>query len=79
MTLQFGCGGGRHHLYPDAAKLVKNRKGKSSSPQTVSRRMEHLSNLCWDTPAAKDLVLEYLGIPRFRMKAACGPLYAPVR
>lgn len=48
-------------IYPDVAKLVKNRRGKPSSPETVSRRIERLANLCWDTLVARDLVLEYLG------------------
>lgn len=48
-------------IYPKAAKLVKNRRGRPSTPKTVSRRIERLANLCWDTLVARNLVLEYLG------------------
>ena len=56
-------------IYPDVAKLVKNRHGKPSSPKTVSRRIEHLANLCWDTLIARKLVLEYLGAPLENIRA----------
>jgi len=46
-------------IYPDVAKFVKNRRGKPSSPETVSRRIERMANLCWDTLVERDLVLEY--------------------
>ena len=50
-------------IYPDVAKLVKNRRGKPSSPETVSRRIERLANLCWDALVERGLVLEYIGTP----------------
>ena len=56
-------------IYPDVAKLVKNRRGKPSSPKTVSRRIERLANLCWDTLVARNLVLEYLGAPLENIRA----------
>ena len=56
-------------IYPDVAKLVKNRRGKPSSPKTVSRRIERLANLCWDTLVARNLVLEYLGAPLESIRA----------
>ena len=56
-------------IYPDVAKLVKNRCGKPSSPDTVSRRIERLANLCWDTLVARNLVLEYLGAPLENIRA----------
>lgn len=31
-------------IYPDVAKLVKNRRGKPSSPKTVARRIERLQD-----------------------------------
>ncbi len=56
-------------IYPDVAKLVRNRRGKPSSPKTVSRRIERLANLCWDTLVARKLVLEYLGAPPENIRA----------
>ncbi len=56
-------------IYPDVAKLVRNRRGKPSSPKTVSRRIERLANLCWDTLVARNLVLEYLGAPLENIRA----------
>ena len=56
-------------IYPDVAKLVKSRRGKPSSPKTVSRRIERLANLCWDTLVARKLVLEYLGAPLENIRA----------
>ena len=56
-------------IYPDVTKLVKNRHGKPSSPETVSRRIERLANLCWDTQVARNLVLEYLGAPLESIRA----------
>jgi len=50
-------------IYPEVAKLVKNRKGKIPSFRAISKRIQRLANLCWDTLVAKDLVLEYLGAP----------------
>lgn len=50
-------------IYPQVAKLVKNRRGKPSTPKAVSRRIERLANLCWDTLVARNLVLDYLGAP----------------
>ena len=56
-------------IYPDVAKLVKSRRGKTLSPETVSRRVERLANLCWDTLVARNLVLEYLGAPLENIRA----------
>ena len=56
-------------IYPDVAKLVRNRNGKSSSPKTLTRRIERLANLCWDTLVARNLVLEYLGAPIENIRA----------
>ena len=50
-------------IYPQVAKLVKNRRGRPSTPKAVSRRIERLANLCWDTLVARNLVLDYLGAP----------------
>ena len=51
------------NIYPNVAKLVNNRRGKPSSPETVSRRIERLANLCWDMLVERGLVLEYIGAP----------------
>ena len=56
-------------IYPHVAKLVRNRRGMPSSPKTVSRRIERLANLCWDTLVARKLVLEYLGAPLENIRA----------
>ena len=56
-------------IYPAVAKLVKNRRGKPSSPKTVARRIERLANLCWDTLVSRNLVLEYLGAPLENIRA----------
>ena len=56
-------------IYPDVAKLVRNRLGKPSSPKTLTRRIERLANLCWDTLVARNLVLEYLGAPIENIRA----------
>ena len=50
-------------IYSQVAKLVKNRRGRPSTPKAVSRRIERLANLCWDTLVARNLVLDYLGAP----------------
>ena len=50
-------------VYPTVAGLVKNRFGKPASPGTVSRRIERLANLCWNTLVERNLVLEYIGAP----------------
>lgn len=50
-------------IYPKVAKLVKNRQGKTPTAKTVSRRIERLANLCWDTLVARNLVMEYIGAP----------------
>ena len=50
-------------IYPEVAKLVKNRQGKISSLQAISKRIQRLANLCWDTLVARGLTLEYLGAP----------------
>ena len=56
-------------IYPDVAKLVRNRFGKPSSPKTLTRRIERLANLCWDTLVSRKLVLEYLGAPLENIRA----------
>ena len=50
-------------VYPVAARLAKGRCGKPASPGAVSRRIERLANLCWDTLVERNLVLEYIGAP----------------
>ena len=50
-------------VYPAAARLVKDGCGKPASPGAVSRRIERLANLCWDTLVERNLVLEYIGAP----------------
>ena len=50
-------------IYPDVAKQLKRRSGTVPSSKTVSRRIERLANLCWDTLVARDLVLKYIGEP----------------
>ena len=50
-------------IYPAAARLVKDRCGRPASPEAVSRRIERLANLCWDTLVERGLVLEYMGAP----------------
>lgn len=50
-------------IYPAAARLVKDRFGRPASPGAVSRRIERLANLCWDTLVERSLVLEYIGAP----------------
>lgn len=50
-------------VYPEVAKLVKDRHGKIPSVKTISKRIERLANLCWDTLVTRDLVLEYVGAP----------------
>ena len=73
-------------IYPEVAKLVKNRQGKISSLQAISKRIHRLANLCWDTLVARDLTLEYLGAPLQDIRAprdvifyhAAKALYQPV-
>ena len=36
-------------IYPEAAENFNKMSGASYSAKTVSRRIERLSNLCWDT------------------------------
>ena len=43
-------------IYPAVAGLVKNRRGKTSSPKTISRHIERLANCCWGTMVERDLV-----------------------
>ena len=50
-------------IYPAAARFVKGRHGNPASPGAVSRRIERLANLCWDTLVERNLVLEYIGTP----------------
>lgn len=50
-------------IYPEVAKLVKDRHGKIPTAKTLSKRIERLANLCWDTLVTRDLVLEYIGAP----------------
>lgn len=56
-------------IYPEVAKLVKTRYGKSSSTKTVSRRIERLANLCWDALVARNMVVEYIGAPLSDIRA----------
>ena len=56
-------------IYHDVAKLVNGRRGKPSSPKTVSRRIERLANLCWDALVERGLVLEYIGAPLKNIRA----------
>ena len=51
------------NIYPAAARLAKGRCGNPASPGAVSRRIERLANLCWDTLVERNLVLEYIGTP----------------
>ena len=37
--------------------------------KTVSRRVERLANLCWNTLVARDLVLKYIGTPLYDIRA----------
>ena len=50
-------------IYPEAAARMHDRFGRAPSLKTISRRIERLANLCWDTLAARDLVLDYIGAP----------------
>ena len=50
-------------IYPEAAARIHDRFGRAPSLKTISRRIERLANLCWDTLAARDLVLDYIGAP----------------
>ena len=50
-------------IYSAAARLAKGRCGNPASPGAVSRRIERLANLCWDTLVERNLVLEYIGTP----------------
>ena len=56
-------------IYPAAARLVKDRRGNPASPEAVSRRIERLANLCWDTLVSRKLVLGYLGAPLDHIRA----------
>ena len=56
-------------IYPEVAKLVRNRRGDPSSLKAVSRRIERLANSCWDALVERDLVLEYLGAPLRDLRA----------
>lgn len=50
-------------IYPEVAKLVKNRYGRTPSTQAVTRQIERLGNKCWDALVSRDLVRNYLGKP----------------
>ena len=50
-------------IYPEAAENFNKMSGASYSAKTVSRRIERLSNLCWDTVVSRGLVTEYIGAP----------------
>ncbi len=52
-----------NHIYPDAAKRLRQTLGISSSPKAVSRRIERLANRCWENLVSKNLVEHYIGIP----------------
>ena len=56
-------------IYPASARLVKDRCGRPASPGAVSRRIERLANLCWDTLVSRNLVPEYLGSPLESIRA----------
>ena len=45
------------------AENFNKMSGASYSAKTVSRRIERLSNLCWDTVVSRGLVTEYIGAP----------------
>ena len=48
-------------IYPKAAEHFRKRSGKASTPKAVARRIERLSNLCWDTIVSRELVMDYIG------------------
>ena len=50
-------------IYVEAAKNFNKMSVASYSAKTVSRRIERLSNLCWDTVVSRGLVTEYIGAP----------------
>ena len=50
-------------IYPEVAKLVKNRQGKNPTAKTVSKRIERLANLYWDTLVDRNLIWRYIGEP----------------
>ena len=50
-------------IYPEVAKLLKNHYGKVPTSGTVSKRIQRLANLYWETLVDRDLVLEYVGAP----------------
>ena len=48
-------------IYPKAAEHFRKRSGEASTPKAVARRIERLSNLCWDTIVSRGLVMDYIG------------------
>ena len=48
-------------IYPEAAEHFRKRSGEASTPKAVARRIERLSNLCWDTIVSRELVMDYIG------------------
>ena len=48
-------------IYPKAAEHFRKRSGEVSTPKAVARRIERLSNLCWDTIVSRGLVMDYIG------------------
>ncbi len=48
-------------IYPKAAEHFRKRSGEASTPKAVARRIERLSNLCWDTIVSRELVMDYIG------------------
>ena len=56
-------------IYREVAERMKDWTGTIPSTKTVSRRVERLANLCWNTLVARDLVLKYIGTPLHDIRA----------
>ena len=56
-------------IYPEVAKRFTGRSGAPSSVKTISKRIERLANLCWDTLVDRELVAEYIGAPLKSIRA----------
>lgn len=50
-------------IYPAVSKMLKTRKGTPPSVVAVTRQIIRLSNQCWDSLVARDIVIEYIGAP----------------
>lgn len=50
-------------IYPEVAKIIRNRDGVQSSASAVAKRVERLANQCWHAIVERGLVLEYVGEP----------------